>query len=159
IDRARVDAQRAEHALGVVDLEAVDPEALADGVLDLLDVDAVDRTGAGALVAADASRQIETVEAAIAGLHGDRQLWIFKLLSEGPALVRLEEIPERDVHALPDGLDGEIDVAEPLPHGILVVPKQRTGRSLLMIIGPAPAPARCGQAPAQASAAQSTNDC
>src|SRR5262249_54003020 len=96
---------------------------------------------------------------AIAGLHGDRQLWIFKLLSEGPALVRLEEIPERDVHALPDGLDGEIDVAEPLPHGILVVPKQRTGRSLLMIIGPAPAPARCGQAPAQASAAQSTNDC
>src|SRR5262249_27903901 len=54
IHRARVDAQGTEHALGVIDLEAVHPEALAHRVLDLLDVDAVHRAGAGALVAADA---------------------------------------------------------------------------------------------------------
>src|SRR5205823_526118 len=69
IDRAGIDAQGAEHALGVVDLEAVDAEALAYGVLDLVDVNAIDRAGAGTLVAADAGRQVEAMEAAIARLQ------------------------------------------------------------------------------------------
>src|SRR5207244_8013296 len=73
IDRARVDAQSAEHALGVVDLEAVHAKALADRVLDLLDVDAVDRAGPRTLVAADARRQIEALKTAIVRLHRHRQ--------------------------------------------------------------------------------------
>src|SRR5262249_34864221 len=78
VDRAGVDAQGAEHALGVVDLEAVDLEGGLAAHLDLflLDVDAVDGAGPGALVAADAGGQIEAVEAAVARLDGDRQLGV-----------------------------------------------------------------------------------
>src|SRR5205807_8818499 len=110
IDRAGIDAQRAEHALAVVDLEAVDPEALADGVLDLVDVNAIDRAGAGALVAADARRQVEAVEAAVARLDRHRQLGVLVALGEGLAAVGLQEVPERDVHALRDRSDGLDDV-------------------------------------------------
>ena len=111
-----IDAQGAEHALGVVDLEAVDAEALADGVLDLLDVDAIDRAGAGALVAADAGGQVEAVEAAVARLDRHGQFGVLEALGERLAAVGLQEVPEGDVHALGDGLDGQPDVAEPGAH-------------------------------------------
>src|SRR5262249_7576139 len=114
---AWIDAQGAEHALGVIDLEAIDPEALADRILDLLNVNAIDGAGAGALVAADARRQIEAVKPAVARLHGHGQLGVLELLGEGPALVGLEEVPERDVHALAHRLDRKDDIADPLPHG------------------------------------------
>jgi hypothetical protein len=119
VHRARVHAQRAEHALGVVDLEAVDPEALADRVLDLLDVDAVDRAGAGALVAADAGGQVEPVKPAVARLDRDGQLGVLEMLGEGLAAVGLDEVPQGHVHALPHRRDRLRDVAKPLTHGIL----------------------------------------
>src|SRR5262245_29135127 len=94
IDRAGIDAQRAEHALGVVDLEARDDEALGRrlGPL-LLDVDAIDRAGAGALVTADAGGQVEAVEATVARLDRHRQFGELEALSEGFAAVSLEEVP------------------------------------------------------------------
>src|SRR5687768_193928 len=51
IDRARLDAQSAEHALRVVDCEARDLEALAPFDAFLAYVDAIDRAGLRALVA------------------------------------------------------------------------------------------------------------
>src|SRR5207247_2077874 len=104
IDRTRVDTQGAEHALGVIDLEAVDPEAFADRVLDFFDVDAVDGASAGAFVTTDTGRQIEPVEASIPGLHRHGQLGIFELLREGAALVGLKEVPQGYVHPLADRL-------------------------------------------------------
>src|SRR5262249_2433292 len=114
IDRTGIDAQRTEHALGVIDLETVYSETLAHRVLDLIDVDAVYRAGTGALIAADAGRQIEAMEPAIARLHRHRQLRVFKMLREGLALVGLQEIPESDVHSLGDGVDRPVHVTEPL---------------------------------------------
>src|SRR5262249_18901710 len=142
IDRARVHAQGTQHALGVVDLEAVDAEALANGVLDLLDVDAIDGTGAGTLVAADAGGQVEAVEAAVARLDRHRQFGVLELLREGPAAVGLEEIPKRDVHALADGLDRPIDITEPSAHGGLAVERCVDPEQLVEIISGRRGPAR-----------------
>src|SRR5262249_1657581 len=116
VHRAGIDAQGAEHALGVVDLEAVDPEAFADGVLDLVDVDAIDRAGAGALVAAAAGRQVEAGEAGVGRVDWDGEFGILVALGEGPAAVGLDEVPERYVHALADRLDGQPDVVKPGSH-------------------------------------------
>jgi hypothetical protein len=64
IDRTGLHAERAEHALAVVDRKAGDLETLA--VLDplLADVDAIDRAGLGTLIARDAGRQIVPVKPA-----------------------------------------------------------------------------------------------
>jgi hypothetical protein len=113
IDRARIDAQGTEHALGVIDLEPVDAEALADRILDLVDVDAIDRASAGALVATDTRRQIEFMKAPIARLDRDRQFGIFEVLRERFSLVRLQEIPEGDPHSLGDRLDRHDDISKP----------------------------------------------
>ena len=61
VDRTRLDAQRAKHALGIVDREAGDLEPLA--VLHSLfaDVNAIHRAGLSALVARNARRQIVAV--------------------------------------------------------------------------------------------------
>src|SRR5204863_7138943 len=116
VDRTGVHAQSAEHALCVVDLEPGDAEAFADRVFHLVDVDAVDRACLGALVAADASGQVEAMETPIARLHRHRSLRILKLLRECFSAIGLNEIPKRDVHSLPDGLDGEEDVLQPGAH-------------------------------------------
>src|SRR5262249_15331796 len=116
IDRARVDAQGAEHALRVIDLEAVDAETLSDRVLDLVDVNAIDRAGAGTLVAADAGGQIEAMEPPIPRLHRHRQLGILEMLRERLAFVGLQEIPEGNPHPLADGLNRDDDIAEPTNH-------------------------------------------
>src|SRR5262249_31551559 len=104
-----------------VDLEAVDAETLADRILDLLDVDAIDGAGPGTLIATNASGQVETMEAAVARLHRHGQLGILELLGEGPALVSLEEIPKRYVHPLANRLDGEVEIAKPRTHEILAL--------------------------------------
>src|SRR5262249_54441494 len=102
--------------------EAVDAEPLAHRVLHLVDVDAIDRAGAGALVAADAGGQVEAVEAPVARLDRHGQLGILEMLREGLALVGLQEIPEGDPHALAHGFDGQTNIAEPGTHEILAVP-------------------------------------
>src|SRR5262245_32851021 len=53
IDGTGLDAQRAEHALRVIDREPVEPKSLADRRLLLVDVNAIDGTGDRALVATD----------------------------------------------------------------------------------------------------------
>src|SRR5262249_7456022 len=124
----RIDAQRAEHALGVIDLETVDAKAFADGVLDFLDVDAVDRAGAGALVTADAGGQIEAMKPAIAGLHRYGQVGIFEMLGERLALVGLQEVPEGNPHSLSDRGDRDDDVPQPGPHTCFSPPVLRSAR-------------------------------
>src|SRR5262249_27180631 len=122
-----------------VDGEAVDAEALADGVLDLFDVDAIDRAGAGALVAADAGGQVEAVEPAVARLDRDGQLGVLEVLREGLPLVRLHEVPEGQPQPLAHGLDGHVDVAEPVTHGGLAwsgAGPGGAGSSSTPIIGP-----------------------
>src|SRR5207253_10229730 len=91
VDRTRIDTQRPYHALGLVDLEYVDPEALAHRVLDLVNVNAIHRTGAGALVAANAGRQIEAMKTSITRPDRHGQLRVFKLMSERLSLVGLKE--------------------------------------------------------------------
>src|SRR5207237_1113952 len=102
-----------------INLERVDPEALAHGILDLVDVNAINRAGPRTLVAADARRQIEAMKPTIARLHRHRQLGILVSLGESSALIRLEEIPERHIHALANSLDGQNDVAKPSIHAAL----------------------------------------
>src|SRR5207302_937504 len=90
-----------------------------------VDVDAIDRARAGALVAADAGRQVEAMEAPIARPDRDRQLRVLEELGKRFASVRLEEVPQGDVHALTDSLDGQVDVAKPLTHrGLAELPPQ-----------------------------------
>src|SRR5262249_28478950 len=110
IDRTRIDTQGTKHALGIVDFETVDPKTLALRVLDLLDIDAAPRTGTGTPVATNASGQIETMKAAVAGLDRHRPLGVFELLRERLALVGLEEIPQGNVHALPNRFDRQVDI-------------------------------------------------
>src|SRR5262249_37323119 len=86
---ARVHAQSAEHALGIIDLETVDPEALAHWVLDLVNIDTINWTGAGTLVTADAGAQVEAMKTTIARLDGHWQFWILEALRERFPLVRL----------------------------------------------------------------------
>src|SRR5262249_14144620 len=82
----------------------------------LLDVDAVDGTGAGALVAADAGGQVKAMVAAVARLHGHRQLGIFVAFCEGLATIGLDEVPEGYVHALRDRADRQHPVVQPRSH-------------------------------------------
>jgi len=89
IDRARIHAQGTEHALRVIDLETLNAETLADRVLDLVDVDAVHRTGASALVTADACRQVKSMETPIPRLHRHGQFGILEMLRERLAFVSL----------------------------------------------------------------------
>jgi hypothetical protein len=55
----------------------------------------------------------------------------------------LEEIPERHVHALADGLDREINIAQPLKHGHLTNGSAKNFLPLFLIIGLAAALAKC----------------
>ena len=82
IDGAGFDAERTEHALAVVDREAGDFESFAPFDPLLADVDAVDWTKLGALVARNASGQVEAMEAAIARRDWHRQLGILKQLGK-----------------------------------------------------------------------------
>jgi len=92
--------KRAKHALSVVDGETIDTEAFTDWTFFFVDIDAVNRTGGRAFVAADASREIEAVKATIARLHFQRNLWVFVDFSKRPSIVRLHHRQQRDVHAL-----------------------------------------------------------
>src|SRR4029079_3024737 len=78
IDRARIDGQCAEYAFRVVDFEAVDAKALADRVLDFLDVNAIDRAGASAFITADAGREVKTMKPAITRLHWDGEFGVLE---------------------------------------------------------------------------------
>src|SRR5207249_1065603 len=91
-------------------------EAFADRVLDLLDVDAIDRTGARALVAADAGGQVETVKPAVARLDRHGQFWILEPLGEGPSAIGMQEVLQGDVHPLRHRLDRHDQVVKPHSH-------------------------------------------
>src|SRR5688500_19697948 len=90
VHRTGVHAQGAEYALRVVDLERGDQEPLTVRVLLLVDVDAVHRAGAGALVAPDAGGQVEPVEAPVAGTNRDRPLRVLEVGCKRLAAKRLD---------------------------------------------------------------------
>src|SRR3972149_2123000 len=121
--RTRLDAQRTEHALRIVDRVAGDLEALAAANLFLTDVNAIDGASLRALVAGDAGRQIEAMEAAIARRHRHRQLRILEVLGERLPLrlIRLEPSPQRDPHAVGDGVHRLDHIAEPRPDGFHLI--------------------------------------
>src|SRR5690606_30945385 len=118
IDRAGLNAQRAEHALAVVDRKAGDLKALARGHTLFADVNAVDRARFRALIAGDAGRQIVAMETAVPGGNRHRQFRIFELLSERFSLgpVRDQPIAERDPHTVSNGRNGIPDIAKPTAH-------------------------------------------
>jgi len=93
-------AKRAKHTLSVVDGEAVYTEAFTDGTFFFVDIDAVNRTGDRAFVAADASREVEAVKTTVARLHFQRNLWVFVDFSKRASVVRLHHRQQRDVHTL-----------------------------------------------------------
>src|SRR5690606_20418631 len=80
IDRARLDAQRAEHALGVVDREVGDLKTFP--LLDTLltNIDTVDRAGLGTLVARDTGGQVEAMKPSIPCRYLRGPFRILKLL-------------------------------------------------------------------------------
>jgi hypothetical protein len=119
IDRARLDAQRAEHAFRVVDRETRDLESLAAARHAFLaNVDAIDRTDLGALIAGNARRQIIAMKTPITGCDRHGQLGIFEVLGERSALgtVRDDPISHGHPHAVGDGVDRVPDVAQPSTH-------------------------------------------
>ena len=64
VDRTRLDAQRAKHALRIVDREVRDLKAFASFHALLADLDEIDRTGLRALLAGDAGRQVVAMKTA-----------------------------------------------------------------------------------------------
>jgi len=86
IDRARLDTQRAEHALAVVNRVAGDFESLTAFDFFFANIDAIDGASLGTLVAGDTGGQIEAMKAPIAGRDGDRQLGILKMLGKRLAI-------------------------------------------------------------------------
>lgn len=117
VNRTRIDAQRTEHALGVVNRKAIDSEAFSDRAFFFVDINAVYRTGNCTLLTANACGQVKSMETAIARLHLQRHFRILVDLGKSAAVVRLEHRQERDVHPLQDGHNRHPDVAEPQKHG------------------------------------------
>src|SRR5262249_35703479 len=61
----------------------------------------------------DAGGQVEPMEAAVARLDRHGQLGILEAFGVSVAAERLQEVPERDVHAFGDGLYRQDHVGEP----------------------------------------------
>ena len=59
------------------------------------------------------------MESAVPSLHRDRQLGVLELLREGLAAIGLKKIPQRYVHSLADGFNGEVDISKPFSHASL----------------------------------------
>jgi len=116
VDRAGLDAQGTEHALGVVDQKAIDAEPLADRTLFFFDVDAIDRTGDRAFFAADTGRQVESMEAAIPGFHRHGNLRVLVDFGERSPPISLEHRPQRHPHPRGNGGNGHPDIAKPFQH-------------------------------------------
>ena len=120
VHRARLDAQRTKHALGVVDRVSSNLKAFA--ALDPLftDINAVDRTRLCALIAGDAGRQIKAVKTAVPGRNRHRQFRVFKVLGKCFALrpIGFDPCPKRYPHSMRNGVDGLDDVAHPGPYSL-----------------------------------------
>lgn len=118
IHRAWLDTQSAEHALRVIDRVVRNAETFAAGHLLLADVDAIDGTGLGALVAGDTSREIEAVKPAVAGRDRNGQFGILEVLREGLPLriVCLHPVTQRDPKTLGHGGYRRKDIEKPATH-------------------------------------------
>src|SRR5262249_23289109 len=95
-----------------------DPKPLAGRHPLLADVNAIDWTGFGALIAGDARRQIVTMKTAIARRDGNGQLGILEMLGERPSIgiVGLEPVPQRHPHAVGDRGNRIPNIAKPATH-------------------------------------------
>jgi hypothetical protein len=120
VNRARFDAQRAKHALRVIDCVSSDFKTFAAFDSLLADVDAIDWASLGTLIAGDARRKIETMKTAISGGNWNGKLGIFKVLGKRFAFrpVSLDPRPERNPHSMRNGVDGFNDVAHPGPNSL-----------------------------------------
>lgn len=118
-----LNAQRTKHALRVVDRKATDLEAFPTLNPLFPDVDAVDRTRLRTLVAGDAGRQVEPMEAPVAGRHGNRQFGVLKLLSERLSIpiVGAAEDSQRHEKTFRDRRNRRKHVAKPNPHCMATV--------------------------------------
>ena len=117
VDRTRFDTQSAEHALGVIDGVAGDFEALASLDTFFADVNTIDGARLRALIAGDASCEVEAMKASVSGRNRYRQLWVFEMFGEGLALwlIRRKPVAKRHAHAVANGVDCLEDIAEPGP--------------------------------------------
>lgn len=105
IHRTGLNTQSAKHALGIVNREAGNLEAFAVGDTLFTNVNAVDRTGLGALVARNASGQIVAMETAVARRNRNRQFGILKMLGKGAPLgsVRNDPVTQRHPQSVRHG--------------------------------------------------------
>ncbi len=101
INGARLHAERAKHALRVVNRKATDTKSLAVCNAFLTDVNTIDGTRFGALVAGDARGEIKPVKTPVPRSDGHRQFGILKVLCERPAslVVRACKNPQCHEHA------------------------------------------------------------
>lgn len=111
-------AESAEEALGVVDgiAEEFSADGFAGGLVEfsgggLVDVDAIDGAGLGALVAGDTEIGVELVDAAVTRREGES---LFGVLDGGGVL---EAVFEGDSEADGDRLDVVVDISEVFLNG------------------------------------------
>lgn len=118
IDGAGVHTQSTEHALGVVDDKAVDSKALANGTLFFFDIDAVNRTGLGAFVTADARCQVEPMESSVARFDSDGRFRIRVRVGKRFPIgtVRFDHLFQGDGHPLNNSEHGDSHIAKPHSH-------------------------------------------
>jgi hypothetical protein len=102
VDRAGLDAKGTQQALAVVNRVTSNFETFT--ALDTLfaDVNAIDRTGFGALIACDAGREIEAVKTPVSWSYRNRQFWVFIEFGKSLAIrsIRLEPGSQRDPHTV-----------------------------------------------------------
>lgn len=123
INWAWLNAQRAEHALRVIDGITRDLEALAVLNAFLTDVNAIDRTRFCALVASDTGGEIKSVEAAIARRDRNRQFRVLEVFRKRLAFwtIRLNPGSKRDPHAVCHGVNRFHDIAHPGPNSLHLI--------------------------------------
>lgn len=123
INWAWLNAQRAEHALRVIDGIARDLEAFAVLNALLTDVNAIHRARFCALVASDTGGEIKPMEATITRCDRNRQFGILEVLRERFALwaIRLNPSSKRDPHAVCHGVNRFHNIAHPGPNSLHLV--------------------------------------
>ena len=123
VHRTGLNAQCTKHALRVVNRKAADLEAFPPLNPLFPDVDAVDRTRLGTLVAGDAGRQVEPMKAPVTGRHGNRQFGVLELLSErlSTPIVGAAENSQRHEETFRDRRNRRKHVAKPDPHCVATV--------------------------------------
>ncbi len=120
INRTRFDAQSTKHALRIVDGETgyAKPLTISDALL--ADIDTIDRTHLGTLIACDTGGQVIAMKTAITSSYGNRFFGILEPLGEGPATGAIgdQPIPQRDPQSAGYRRYRHPDISQPIQHRI-----------------------------------------